>query len=635
MLQAPWPGVRRSAGDGGLQGLLADMQNRGKREADHRMPPRPRLAPTRDLRESAPQPSAIRNNKRRWDVDITDGPSVELGRTRREYPSVRSQEEATARTRAGLHMPASQHELDQRRADLTGDADSSLTWEKSAQSDTGASTGLNWWREFSRYVGLSSPRLSWDEGSREARAQVSNVGLMFCQFTFRLIRPKRGAAPDPKTSLRYLSVVVTAHSEAGVDMKFVLPTARKWAAGMTRATCAIHGPRLKAKKSAFTIQMLVEVYTCNWKGHGGEVNPIRRELVLRTVAKFAIQTLFRASEVLRPRGVPFNHNLHITRGMIEWFDSEWQPVPPTPDNLSRMLETRQGRVLVGIPQLKNDQNRDKFNHCKVALMFSPSFTCSLAELARMEIDDPITDPLTRARTPLFVDPETGAAMGKETFASVFMSLIRQALRTYHNREYLLKEIRRIWSLHSFRITGLNLLEKAGCPPWLLRIAGRWLSDCHYQYTRHDHNLLAKATASMDQQPTGTTPLAEFPTFPFPVKHIPETLPQHPSTRVVTQPGRIQVEPGLAVEAPTDVWNSRNAFNTSVAETLNVPEAVVGRRVRRRFRGSGWCVGTIVSTSVGTGPDETGTEQIFANVRYDDGDSEQLDLLETEAHIIYE
>ena len=50
--------------------------------------------------------------------------------------------------------------------------------------------------------------------------------------------------------------------------------------------------------------------------------------------------------------------------------------------------------------------------------------------------------------------------------------------------------------------------------------------------------------------------------------------------------------------------------------------------------SGVCCVRILSRMFGM-TEETGTEHIFANVRYDDGDSEQLDLLETEAHIIYE
>ena len=53
--------------------------------------------------------------------------------------------------------------------------------------------------------------------------------------------------------------------------------------------------------------------------------------------------------------------------------------------------------------------------------------------------------------------------------------------------------------HSLRITGLNLLEKAGCPPWLLRVTGRWLVDCHYQYTGQDHNPLA--TKHLDRRRT--------------------------------------------------------------------------------------------------------------------------------------
>ena len=251
----------------------------------------------------------------------------------------------------------------------------------------------------------------------------------------------------------------------------------------------------------------------------------------------------------------------------------------------------------------------------------------------MEIDDPIVDQQSRAATPLFVDPETGAAFGKETFASEFISLIRLSLLLHHGKRFTLAEVRRLWSLHSFRITGLNLLEKAGCPPWLLRIAGRWLSDCHYQYTRQDHNLLATVTASMDQQPDGSTPLREFPSFPFPVKHIPDSLPQHPDTRKMTQPGQTQVDATLTAEATTSSWLLPGAFNTDAPELMDVPNTMVGRRIRKFFPGKGWFEGTVTSTSAGTGVEGSEREQTFANVQYDDGDFEQQNLPETELYLL--
>ena len=553
-------------------------------------------------------------NPRPWDAETTGDCERELGKTRQAYPSSTQRKAAAVRTRSCIDQTTSEGGFANRRDDLQRDANATLTWVRAPQTDTGYITALNWWRKFSRFIGMSSPYLAFDSDNGAARAQVTNRALMFLQFTSRTIRPKRGEVPDPNTSYRYLSMVVKMHYEGGTDIHFVLPTAKKWVTGTTRANCNTYGPRLKSKKSAFTIAMIKEIYSLDWSKHAGTVNPKRRELVMKAIPKLAIQSLFRGSELLRPAGSPFNHNLHITRAMVQWFDMDWTPITPNRGNLRRLLANRQGRALVGIPQLKNDQNRERFNQCDVSLKFSPDFTCSLVELARMEIDDPIVDQQSRAATPLFVDPETGAAFGKETFASEFISLIRLSLLLHHGKRFTLAEVRRLWSLHSFRITGLNLLEKAGCPPWLLRIAGRWLSDCHYQYTRQDHNLLATVTASMDQQPDGSTPLREFPTFPFPVKHIPDSLPQHPDTRKMTQPGQTQVDATLTAEATTSSWLLPGAFNTDAPELMDVPNTMVGRRIRKFFPGKGWFEGTVTSTSAGTGVEGAEREQSLANVR---------------------
>ena len=48
------------------------------------------------------------------------------------------------------------------------------------------------------------------------------------------------------------------------------------------------------------------------------------------------------------------------------------------------------------------------------------------------------------------------------------------------------EVRRIYSLHSFRVTATNLLMAAGAPPHLRKILGRWSSDSGMEtYTREE------------------------------------------------------------------------------------------------------------------------------------------------------
>ena len=50
----------------------------------------------------------------------------------------------------------------------------------------------------------------------------------------------------------------------------------------------------------------------------------------------------------------------------------------------------------------------------------------------------------------------------------------------------LAEVRRIYSLHSFRVTATNLLMAAGAPPHLRKVLGRWSSDSGMEtYTREE------------------------------------------------------------------------------------------------------------------------------------------------------
>ena len=137
--------------------------------------------------------------------------------------------------------------------------------------------------------------------------------------------------------------------------------------------------------------------------------------------------------------------------------------------------------------------------------------------------------------------------------------------------------------HSLRITGLNLLEKAGCPPWLLRVTGRWLVDCHYQYTGQDHNPLATKSTSRNSKQTAT-PAVRVPVIPFPgVAHSdsPPSTPRHPRD---DQAWSTQVDTTLTAEATTSTWLLPDALNTDTSELTDVPNTMGGRRVKKFFPG---------------------------------------------------
>ena len=286
---------------------------------------------------------------------------------------------------------------------------------------------------------------------------------------------------------------------------------------------------------------------------------------------------------IQPQPLHHPRNGPVVQHTVEPYRAKPREPQTTASESAGTASESAGESSGGDPSTQERSNRERFNQCEISLEFSSAFTCSLVELARMKIHDLIGDRQSRAATSLFTDPETGAAIQEETLASTFISLIRLSLLRHHGKKLTLAEVRRLWSLHSLRITGLNLLEKAGCPPWLLRVTGRWLLDCHYQYTGQDHNLLATNSTSRISNQTAT-PAARVPVTPFPGEAHSDSLPPHPDTREMTEPGQTQVDTTLAAEATTSSWLLPGALNTDASELTDVPNTMVGRRVKKFFPG---------------------------------------------------
>ena len=76
----------------------------------------------------------------------------------------------------------------------------------------------------------------------------------------------------------------------------------------------------------------------------------------------------------------------------------------------------------------------------------------------------------------------------------------------------------------------------------------------------------------------------------------------------------QVDATLTAEATTSSWLLPGAFNTDASELTDVPNTMVGRRVKKFFPGKGWFEGTVTSTSAGTGGEGAEKEQTFARRR---------------------
>jgi len=381
----------------------------------------------------------------------------------------------------------------------------------------------------------------------------------------------------------------------------------------------------------YSIQQLRDIFSISWRPFGGRRNPARRLKVLRAIPALAIAALFRASEVLRPAGTAFNPLTHLTRGHITFHadDQAWTPIAPTLANLTRMLSVRRGVAKVKVPKLKNDQFMDN-GFEPIVLSFSDTAApfCTLSLLLEMEIDDAITSSSTRNRTPMFVDPDTGAQFTKTAFAHIFTKLISLALVQCRGIHMTDKEIRKLFSLHSFRITGANLLRAAGAPAWVIKRAGRWLSDCHLEYDRDDLLQMCDFRVAMFSTVT-TAPHVALPnagTYPYPRETLHPSLPMPPPARSLSGPGTFSITTEQEREwertgsyNPSYLSENRTLFNSMTPAISDIK----GRRVSKKF-GRKHFKGTITRVY---------TQDKQVRVVYDDGDKEDLDLIDAYALLL--
>ena len=97
----------------------------------------------------------------------------------------------------------------------------------------------------------------------------------------------------------------------------------------------------------------------------------------------------------------------------------------------------------------------------------------------------------RTQEPMFRMPQ---GKGKQLPTRIFDDVIIGLLLEMHKRRgehKSLAQIRKLYSLHSFRIGGVNALRAAGVPREIRMILGRWRSDAIDVYSRTDIQQFAK------------------------------------------------------------------------------------------------------------------------------------------------
>jgi len=474
------------------------------------------------------------------------------------------------RTRHASATPNSLDEALARRAELEANALEHESQARAFNTDRGYKTARKWWNDFVAFILLPVQILIFDHSCPVARAAVTALCRQFLCFTFRSIGKHRvdSEPADPDTALTYWNRIVRMHKAVSpdIDLSFTADVAKRWRDGAKRAQTFVFGPRRKKKKAMFSLQHIADLYEASWYSLGGRTNAKRRIRVLKAAPQLAIQVLFRASEYLSNPKENFSHTVHLSRDHITYYSWDWsheyKPEELTPETLTALLNSGKARALVRMPRLKNDQFLDR-GFPPASLELSEGTVCALRYLLLMEIDDPLTSEKARRAAPMFIDPDTGRGLTKLALRNAIITLTRYIFDTKYKISVPLKEILRQWSLHSFRVTGQNLLREAGVDEYIIRQAGRWLSNCVLQYDRPSMEKHAAATSRMSEATATTSSHLTIPgmtTYPYPIRTLHPSLSQYPESNSMVEPGVFTASPesqrrAYFKEPTTDMANS--------------------------------------------------------------------------------
>ena len=357
-------------------------------------------------------------------------------------------------------------------------------------------TGLRWWARFCLDVGLPE-LLDFPVGLAAGRFQVVNFTLMFLEYVAQHSKGKgpTGAAL-PSTSSRYLVPVRAIHLDLGVDLRFTLPYVKQWEAGREKFLRRTAGIRVVDKKVGVTRAMMMDCFSEDW----GYLGDAHMQFVGKTIFQYNFQMLFRRSELLLKSG-DFDFNLHLTRNHLKFYDVHWVRFPPTKEFLTRLLREG-GWILSYSPVLKNDPTGKIWGNAPTPFRIQsaassvPRFIDCVPWLIQMELNDLMPDEDLRKVTPLFVDTATKTTLRVAKFDQVFINVLRAS----YARKRIFKseaEVRKILSLHSIRIGGLNAYKKAKAPVHARKSFGRWTSRAVFGYERDDLEELADYVEGQD------------------------------------------------------------------------------------------------------------------------------------------
>lgn len=350
-------------------------------------------------------------------------------------------------------------------------------------------TAARHWASFCGSKGLRGEVLWMDKGNREEKAEVMLLFTEFLHWLSMEIKSREGPGLSPGATMNgYARSIVKLHAMVLVDLSFLSDTIESFCNGRDKLLVDIRGPREKLKKNGITHSQMREWEKLirEWAPFLGVKNPERRTKVFRATYQSMFSCHWRRSDATLKGSLDWNGFYHLSRANVRWFNLNMEEVEPSWDNLKDLRSSRAGYAQVRSPPGKNDATGEGVTARFPSLLplTSNTWFCPGLSLLEMEIDDPCS-PSGRRSVPLFKDPETGKALSTAVFDRFILGMIHLALRRFHNKDIDMKGLRRLYSLHSFRIGASNALRSVGAPKHLRMIAGRWLSDAFLEYERED------------------------------------------------------------------------------------------------------------------------------------------------------
>ena len=315
------------------------------------------------------------------------------------------------------------------------------------------------------------------------------------------------------TVATYAVVWIDAHQllPTPIDLTWLKPKVKAWKEGRIRNMTGAFGIIKKLRKAGVTRSMMQGLYDLGlvtWLAAcSGDAFLV---IVVKAAGQLAFVMMLRRSEYTLVKGISeFNPMLRMTRSNAVWFDADGIEFKPDEDGnlrqedfeeLFRILNdpttnpaTFFGRMDMTVKTSKADQTGDWSSHVHPIALRLPSESAVLKAAnyyLEYELADPVLNLEERQETPLFrsrrgkTQTPSRGQLKVDVFNEAIIDLLHELFKIKGDHRSK-AEIRKLYSLHSFRIGGVNHLRAAGVPREIRMILGRWRSDAIDVYSRTD------------------------------------------------------------------------------------------------------------------------------------------------------